>query len=102
MGRKFIVESIAQFSQLAVKNELNFTANPVPVYKWLKNGRELTDFSPEQYYKIESVRREDAGSYQCVAKNDVGSVLSQKIDVTVACKWTRVAPKIIFRAQLYY
>ncbi len=59
----------------------------MPVYKWLKDGRDIGDFSPEHYHKITLVRREDAGTYQCIAKNAVGSVLSQKIDVTVACKY---------------
>lgn len=59
---------------------------PLPVYKWIKDGQELGDFSPENYYKIQSARREDAGSYQCIARNAAGSILSQKLDVAVACK----------------
>lgn len=64
-----------------------FAGYPIPVYKWLKDGQELGDFSPEYYYKIQPAKREDAGSYQCIAKNSVGSILSQKVDVMVACKY---------------
>lgn len=59
---------------------------PQPQYRWLKDGVELGDFSTEHFYRILNTRREDGGSYQCVAKNEVGSILSKKIDVTVACK----------------
>ncbi|XP_075219912.1 sidekick cell adhesion molecule [Lycorma delicatula] len=57
---------------------------PQPQYRWLKDGVELGDFSSEHFYKILNTRREDGGSYQCIAKNDVGSILSQKTDVSVA------------------
>ncbi|KAI5697514.1 hypothetical protein M8J75_011594 [Diaphorina citri] len=57
---------------------------PVPMYRWLKNGIELTDFSSDYYYRIHTTKREDGGVYQCIAKNDVGAVLSQGIDVQVA------------------
>lgn len=59
---------------------------PLPQYRWLKDGVELGDFSTEHYYRIMNTRREDGGSYQCVAKNDVGSILSNAIDVSVACE----------------
>ncbi|XP_054261356.1 protein sidekick-like [Macrosteles quadrilineatus] len=57
---------------------------PQPQYRWLKDGVELGDFSTEHFYRIHNTRREDGGRYQCVAKNDVGSILSKPIDVTVA------------------
>uniref|UniRef100_A0A8D9DVI9 Protein sidekick n=2 Tax=Cacopsylla melanoneura TaxID=428564 RepID=A0A8D9DVI9_9HEMI len=57
---------------------------PAPLYRWLKDGVELTDFSSEHYYRIVTTRREDQGLYQCIAKNDVGAVLSQGIDLSVA------------------
>lgn len=46
----------------------------------------MTDFTSSQYYRIQHTRREDAGSYQCIAKNDAGTIFSEKIDVVVACK----------------
>ncbi|XP_063224987.1 protein sidekick isoform X2 [Bacillus rossius redtenbacheri] len=57
---------------------------PQPRYKWLKDGRALGDFTQDRYYKIISTSRADTGSYQCIAENDVGSIFSKKIHVTVA------------------
>ncbi|KAL0272261.1 UNVERIFIED_CONTAM: hypothetical protein PYX00_005306 [Menopon gallinae] len=57
---------------------------PQPKYKWVRDGVSLGDFSSELFYRILNIRREDAGSYQCIAKNDVGSIFSQKSDVSVA------------------
>ncbi|KAL1140779.1 hypothetical protein AAG570_000709, partial [Ranatra chinensis] len=57
---------------------------PQPRYKWYKDGEELGDFTTEHFYRILNTRREDAGSYQCMAKNDVGAILSKKLDITVA------------------
>lgn len=47
----------------------------------------VTDFSTGQYYRIPNTRRDDAGSYQCMARNDAGTIFSEKIDVIVACKY---------------
>nr|XP_018910641.1 PREDICTED: protein sidekick isoform X1 [Bemisia tabaci] len=58
--------------------------NPIPVYRWLKDGREIGDYTSEYYHRIQNTKKEDGGSYQCIAKNDVGSILSQKVDVSVA------------------
>lgn len=54
------------------------------MYKWLKDGVAIGDFTSGQYYRIQNTRREDAGSYQCFAKNDAGIIFSEKIDVVVA------------------
>ncbi|XP_054086564.1 protein sidekick isoform X3 [Zeugodacus cucurbitae] len=57
---------------------------PQPTYRWLKDGIPITDYSSSQYYRLQKTRREDAGSYQCIAKNDAGSIFSEKIDIEVA------------------
>ncbi|KAI9582119.1 hypothetical protein GQX74_011614 [Glossina fuscipes] len=61
---------------------------PQPTYRWLKNGIPIGDFSSSQYLRILNTQREDAGSYKCIAKNDAGSIFSEKIDVIVACRLT--------------
>ncbi|CAG7684684.1 unnamed protein product, partial [Allacma fusca] len=57
---------------------------PQPMYKWLKDGQPLGDFSVDHFYKIQSSTRSDAGDYQCIARNDAGAIYSDKITVTVA------------------
>ena len=52
----------------------------------MKDGKSLMDFSSEPVYKIQSIKRDDAGVYQCVARNSVGSIFSDKVQVVVACK----------------
>ncbi|XP_059483916.1 protein sidekick [Neocloeon triangulifer] len=58
--------------------------NPRLEFRWLKDGHPLTDFLPEHFYKIQSLRREDAGNYSCIARNEVGAIFSNKFDVSVA------------------
>lgn len=57
------------------------------MYKWLKNGVSLGDYSSELFHKIHNTQREDAGAYQCIAKNDVGAIFSEKNNIVVACKF---------------
>lgn len=54
------------------------------MYKWLKNGEAITHFSSNQYHRINNVQRNDSGSYKCLARNEAGTIFSEKIDVTVA------------------
>lgn len=64
-----------------------FIGFPAPVYKWYKDGKEVGDFSSEyQSFRLLNLKQNDGGTYQCVAKNDVGSILSQKIEINIACK----------------
>ncbi|XP_067013442.2 protein sidekick isoform X2 [Anabrus simplex] len=59
--------------------------HPKPQYQWLKDGVALSsDFSSDHYFKIYNTKREDAGIYQCIARNEAGAIFSEKIDVTVA------------------
>ncbi|CAG9783719.1 unnamed protein product [Diatraea saccharalis] len=59
---------------------------PQPMYRWLKNGVPLGDYSSELFYKIHNTKKQDAGAYQCIAKNDVGAIFSEKNNIVVACK----------------
>jgi hypothetical protein len=52
----------------------------------MKDGMFLSDYSSEHFYKIQAVARSDAGSYQCYARNIVGTIISEEIPLTVACK----------------
>lgn len=62
-------------------------AYPQPLYRWIKDGHYLNEqFSQENYHRILDVQRADAGLYQCVAKNTVGAIVSNHINVTVACE----------------
>ena len=65
---------------------LFFLGFPQVEYRWMKDGVFLSDFSSEHFYKIQSVSRTDAGDYRCYAKNSVGTIISEKIRLTVACK----------------
>ncbi|XP_026669718.1 protein sidekick isoform X6 [Ceratina calcarata] len=59
--------------------------NPPPKYKWFKDGVPLSnELTSEYYFRIQSIRREDAGVYHCVATNDVGSIFSERISFAVA------------------
>ncbi|XP_026329233.1 protein sidekick isoform X2 [Hyposmocoma kahamanoa] len=57
---------------------------PQPMYRWLKNGVPLGDYSSELFHKIHNTQRDDAGAYQCIAKNDVGAIFSEKNNIVVA------------------
>jgi len=63
-----------------------FSGYPQPLYRWTKDGVPQGPFSPEPYHKIFNTKLEDVGSYQCIAKNDVGAIISHKIDINVACE----------------
>lgn len=68
------------------------------MYRWLKDGIPMTDFSTGQYYRITNTRRDDAGSYQCMARNDAGTIFSEKSDVVVACKYNIYTNSKLVRA----
>ncbi|KAG8231181.1 hypothetical protein J437_LFUL007941 [Ladona fulva] len=59
---------------------------PEPEYLWLKDGLPIGGggFSPQHFHKIPATRREDAGIYQCVARNIAGAIFGEKIRVSVA------------------
>ncbi|XP_053104155.1 contactin-2 isoform X2 [Hemicordylus capensis] len=60
-------------------------ASPPATYKWKKNGTEIK-MEPDSRYRLNGgnlvisnpVKAKDTGSYQCVASNSVGTVLSRE------------------------
>ncbi|XP_051676319.1 contactin-5 [Oryctolagus cuniculus] len=59
--------------------------NPVPSYRWLRNGTEIDLESDYRYSLIEGTfiisnpsEAKDAGHYQCLATNTFGSILSRE------------------------
>ena len=65
-----------------------FTCNaigyPPPTYMWLREWENLTaNYSSFSYFEIPSARKEDQGSYRCLAKNEVGIVASKAARLTV-------------------
>jgi len=65
-----------------------FTCNaigyPPPTYMWLREWENLTsNFSSLSYFEIPSAKKQDQGSYRCLAKNDVGIVASKAAHLTV-------------------
>jgi hypothetical protein len=65
-----------------------FTCNaigyPPPTYMWLREWENLSsNFSSLSYFEIPSAKKQDQGSYRCLAKNDVGIVASKAARLTV-------------------
>jgi hypothetical protein len=51
---------------------------------WLREWENLTsNYSSLSYFEIPSARKQDQGSYRCLAKNDVGIVASKGARLTV-------------------
>ncbi|XP_010015025.1 PREDICTED: protein sidekick-1-like, partial [Nestor notabilis] len=53
-------------------------------FKWLRNDSEITTYSSEYKYIIPALQRSDAGFYQCVVRNRMGSLLQRRAEVQVA------------------
>ena len=70
---------------------LQCTASGTPAvsYRWMKNGEFISNRSTTSggvYLISQADRLKDVGTYQCVAENALGSVLSNKASLNVACK----------------
>ncbi|XP_076004254.1 protein sidekick-1-like isoform X2 [Genypterus blacodes] len=53
-------------------------------YRWKVNNSNLTDWSPQYRLSIPSVKRTDAGLYQCMVRNRMGAVIHRRTEVHVA------------------
>ncbi|XP_068936771.1 contactin-5 [Petaurus breviceps papuanus] len=65
--------------------------NPVPNYRWLRNGTEIDLESDYRYSLIEGnliisnpIEAKDAGHYQCLTSNSLGSILSREATLQFA------------------
>ena len=65
------------------------TGFPPPVYRWKKDGNFITDTNiTDTSLKISNIERSDDGEYQCIASNNPGAILSNKVHVRVACEYS--------------
>lgn len=76
------------YDEVPIGSRKVFTCNaigyPTPAYMWLREWQNLTsNFSSYSYFEIVSARKQDQGSYRCLAKNDVGIVASKATRLTV-------------------
>uniref|UniRef100_A0A673G3H8 Protein sidekick-1-like n=1 Tax=Sinocyclocheilus rhinocerous TaxID=307959 RepID=A0A673G3H8_9TELE len=53
-------------------------------FKWMRNSSDITEYTPEYRYTITSLKREDAGVYQCAVRNRMGALIQTRADVRVA------------------
>ncbi|XP_077980255.1 protein sidekick-2-like [Glandiceps talaboti] len=53
-------------------------------YRWKKDDIFITSYSTNGFHPISSVQKSDSGSYQCIVRNEVGSVISKPAQIQVA------------------
>ncbi|XP_064171799.1 protein sidekick-1 [Anguilla rostrata] len=53
-------------------------------FKWMLNNTDITSFSPEYKYTIQSLYRSNVGFYQCVVRNRMGTLIQRKAEIQVA------------------
>ena len=61
--------------------------NTSPEYRWMKDGRFVSNWSPSGDYVIDSVTEDDEGEYSCLASSMAGVIQSRLATVTVNGKW---------------
>ena len=69
------------------------SGDPVPVVSWYKDnelvllGNKISKLDDNSLFFKKLRKRGDGGTYWCVAKNSEGEVKSNKVQVTVMCKF---------------
>ncbi|XP_008287351.1 protein sidekick-1-like, partial [Stegastes partitus] len=53
-------------------------------YRWTLNNSNITDWTPQYRLSMPSLKRTDAGLYQCTVRNRMGAVIHRKTEVQVA------------------
>lgn len=74
----------------------NFEGNPIKTIGWLKDGKPMKHSEP--VLRIESVKKDDKGMYQCFIRNDQESAqASAELKLGGRCKLS----KLILFSQLF-
>lgn len=67
------------------------------VFRWKLNGTAITPKSGSHYslsggnLRISHLNKDqDAGTYQCLASNSFGTIVSREASLTFACKWLTI------------
>uniref|UniRef100_A0A3Q4GVP6 Ig-like domain-containing protein n=1 Tax=Neolamprologus brichardi TaxID=32507 RepID=A0A3Q4GVP6_NEOBR len=53
-------------------------------YRWTLNNSNITDWTPQYRLSMPSLKRTDAGLYQCMVRNRMGAVIHRRTEVQVA------------------
>ncbi|XP_074485750.1 protein sidekick-1-like isoform X2 [Sebastes fasciatus] len=53
-------------------------------YRWTLNNSNVTDWTPQYRLSLRSLKRTDAGLYQCMVRNRMGAVIHRRTEVHVA------------------
>uniref|UniRef100_A0A4W6FY19 Sidekick cell adhesion molecule 1 n=1 Tax=Lates calcarifer TaxID=8187 RepID=A0A4W6FY19_LATCA len=53
-------------------------------YRWTLNSSNITDWTPQYRLSLPSLKRTDAGLYQCMVRNRMGAVIHRRTEVQVA------------------
>nr|XP_004568386.1 protein sidekick-1 isoform X1 [Maylandia zebra] len=53
-------------------------------YRWTLNNSNITDWTPQYRLSMPSLKRTDAGLYQCMVRNRIGAVIHRRTEVQVA------------------
>ncbi|XP_015923362.1 protein sidekick isoform X2 [Parasteatoda tepidariorum] len=57
---------------------------PPPEFQWFKNGKPLRNFTQDPLLRLQQITKQDSGQYWCIARNDAGTIFSEKTTLTVA------------------
>ena len=69
--------------QLFLQMKCSAKGNTLPQYRWMKDGRFVSNWDDLGDYVIEHVTEEDEGSYSCLATSSAGLIQSSVAYMTV-------------------
>ena len=78
--------SITEFTDL--QSFCNASGQPRPIITWRRKDKEVM-FPPGEYLSLPNVSRDDAGLYECIAKNRAGNK-SEEFRINVLCRFNSV------------